>query len=73
MVDVIAGGVDATGRIAVRVLHLATGADEDELIDRRLAERHAPVEQPEVVGQLRIAGRDVTVAELPHRIAAKMR
>ena len=68
-VDVVAGGVDGAGRVAVGVGHPAVGADEHQLVDGRPVERDAPIEQPEVVGQDRITRRDVAVAELspPHR------
>jgi hypothetical protein len=56
MVDVVAGRVDGTGRDAVGILHFATGPDQHQLVDRRLAEGDTPVEQPEVVGKLRVTG-----------------
>ena len=69
VVDVVAGRVDGSRRVAVEILDLPAGTDQHELIDRRLAERHAPVEQPEVIGEPGVSGRHVPVAELapPHR------
>jgi hypothetical protein len=65
MVNIVTGGVDGTGRVAVGILHFAAGPDQHQLVDRRLGEWDTPVEQPEVVGQHRVAGRYVAVAEHP--------
>ena len=45
MVNVIAGGVDGTGRVAVGIFHFATGPDQHQPVDRRLTEGDTPVEQ----------------------------
>src|SRR4029078_9066745 len=62
MVNVVARGVDGTGRAAVGVFYFATGPDQHQLVDRRLGEWDTPVEQPEVVGKHRITGRYVAGA-----------
>ena len=57
-VDVVRRRVD----LAAARDHRTVGTDEHEVADRRLAERHAIPEQPETVGALRVACRDVTIA-----------
>ena len=64
-VDVVAGGVHRSGRLALGVGHPPVGSDEDELVDGGAVEWDTPVEQPEVIRQDRVAGRDVPIAELP--------
>ena len=56
------GGVDGEGRRvhrAVALDHLARVAHEDQIRDAHVAEAHAEGVDPEVVGQLGIARRDV--------------
>src|SRR5262249_55855092 len=63
IVDVVAGRIDGAGRVAVGILHLAVGSDQHQIVNRCGAEGDSPIEQPEVVGQLRVAGRYMAVAE----------
>ena len=59
-VDVVGGRVD----LALAVDQRTVGADQHEIADGRLAERHAVAQQPEAIGALGVAGGDVTVALL---------
>src|SRR5262245_15120051 len=63
IVDVVAGLMAGPGRVAAGILHLAAGSDQHQLVDRCGAEGDSPIEQPEVVGQRRVAGRYMAVAE----------
>ncbi len=70
-VDVVAGRVDGSRWIAICVHNVAARTDEHEPIWRRRTERHTPVEQPEVIGEDWVAGRDVAVAELAPTLRAE--
>lgn len=70
-VDVVPSGVDGPGRRALCVHHVATRADEHQLVNGGRTEGNTPVEQPEMIGQLRISRRDVAVAELAPTIGGK--
>ena len=70
-VDVVSRRIHRAGRFAVFVYDIATGADQDQPIRRRRAERHTPVEEPKMIGEDRIACRDVAVTELPPSLGTK--
>src|SRR6266850_4265635 len=73
MVNIVTGGVDGAGGVAVGIFHFSAGSDQDQLVDRGPAEGDTPVEQPEVVGQHRSRADMWPSPSIPQRNAPKMR